>query len=391
MLLGAGLGAAAMYYLDPSRGRYRRALARDQLVRAGHEAQHGLSIAARDVRNRTLGKTAAMRSLVGGRPADDGVLEDRVRSAIGRTVSHPSSIAVDAEDGFVTLAGPVLAAEVPALLHCVRHVRGVRGVDSQLEVHETPGRVPGLQGDVAPRDGRRAALLQENWSPAARALGSLAGGAALYYGLARRRSGGALLGSVGLALLGRAMTNMELGRLVGLGDGGFAVDVQKGIRIHAPVEQVYSLWMSFERFPALTSHVQRVRRVEDADGRERWRWTVRAQHGIEAEFDSIVTAREENRLVAWQTEGGTIEHAGTVRFHPREDGSTTVEVKLRYQPLGGALGHGIARLLGADPKRQLDDDLLRIKTFLETGKPPHDAAAPLPATAASSEEWSALH
>jgi hypothetical protein len=31
--------------------------------------------------------------------------------------------------------------------------------------------------------------------------------------------------------------------------------------------------------------------------------------------------------------------------------------------------------LGSDPKTQLDEDLLRLKTFLETGKAAHDAAA----------------
>jgi uncharacterized membrane protein len=32
------------------------------------------------------------------------------------------------------------------------------------------------------------------------------------------------------------------------------------------------------------------------------------------------------------------------------------------------VGHAVARLLGADPKRELDDDLLRFKSLLETGK-----------------------
>jgi uncharacterized membrane protein len=47
-----------------------------------------------------------------------------------------------------------------------------------------------------------------------------------------------------------------------------------------------------------------------------------------------------------------------------------------YNPVGGAVGHAIARLFRADPKHQMDDDLLRMKTLLETGKPPHDAAEP---------------
>jgi uncharacterized membrane protein len=41
---------------------------------------------------------------------------------------------------------------------------------------------------------------------------------------------------------------------------------------------------------------------------------------------------------------------------------------MTYTPPAGALGHVFARLLGADPKKQMDDDLLRFKSLLETGK-----------------------
>src|SRR5690606_12527153 len=126
LLLGAELGAAAMYYLDPARGRYRRALVRDQLVHTGHRARHGIGVGGRDMRNRSVGTTAAMRSLFETRPADDYVLADRVRAALGRVVTHPASIHVETRDGTVTLSGPVLADEVPLLLSTVRGVRGVR-------------------------------------------------------------------------------------------------------------------------------------------------------------------------------------------------------------------------------------------------------------------------
>ena len=39
---------------------------------------------------------------------------------------------------------------------------------------------------------------------------------------------------------------------------------------------------------------------------------------------------------------------------------------------------GIAALFGADPKSEMDSDLLRMKTIIETGRVPHDAAQPIP-------------
>lgn len=57
MLLTAGLGAATMYYLDPTRGRHRRALARarfedgrEALTHGVHQATHGIDRAAHRAR-----------------------------------------------------------------------------------------------------------------------------------------------------------------------------------------------------------------------------------------------------------------------------------------------------------------------------------------------------
>jgi hypothetical protein len=52
-------------------------------------------------------------------------------------------------------------------------------------------------------------------------------------------------------------------------------------------------------------------------------------------------------------------------------------------------GRVLAGRLGAykdrrrDPKKEMDEDLLRMKTLIETGNPPHDAAQPDPVPGAS--------
>jgi uncharacterized membrane protein len=47
---------------------------------------------------------------------------------------------------------------------------------------------------------------------------------------------------------------------------------------------------------------------------------------------------------------------------------------MSYTPPAGAVGHGLATLLGSDPKSQMDDDLARMKAFIERGAVPRDAA-----------------
>src|SRR5829696_9409379 len=143
---GLGLGTGIMYLLDPDRGKRRRALLRDKVVSAARTTGDGVEVTARDLRNRTQGLITDIQSRFSSEPADDVVLVDRVRSKLGRIVSHPSAIQVTAQNGNVTLAGPILTAEVPELLACVKHVKGVNEVVNNLEAHDQPGNHPALQG-----------------------------------------------------------------------------------------------------------------------------------------------------------------------------------------------------------------------------------------------------
>ena len=148
---GIGLGAALMYMLDPDRGRRRRALLRDQLVRVAHGTPDAVGAAARDLSNRARGLAAGVGSMLSSEEVSDEVLVARVRSKMGRVVSHPHAIEVTAAQGRVTLGGPVLAHEVEHLLSGVSRVRGVADVESRLEVHADAGNVPHEPAENQPR------------------------------------------------------------------------------------------------------------------------------------------------------------------------------------------------------------------------------------------------
>src|SRR5918994_685929 len=135
--------------MDPDRGKRRRALVRDKLARATHKAPEAISATARDISNRVRGLTAEASSAFSSEDVSDEVLVARVRSKLGRIVSHPSSIEVAANQGRVVLTGPILAHETNDLLTCVRAVPGVREVDNLLDAHKQAGDVPGLQGGEA--------------------------------------------------------------------------------------------------------------------------------------------------------------------------------------------------------------------------------------------------
>lgn len=382
-LTGTGvLSAGLMYYFDSERGRRRRSRLGDKAVHAGHVLQSGFGKTGRDIRNRTRGVLAWGGRLFRFRRTEDDVLAARVRAHLGRAVSHPGSIEVSAQQGTVTLSGPVLAREVEQLLRHTHSVHGVREIENRLDVYDEPGSIPGLQGAGTPRSGMHGAFRQPNWPPAVRVIAGAAGSAALIYGAWRRGSLGTASAIAGSLLVARSATNLEFRRLTGIGARRRAIDVHKSIHIDAPVSQVFALWSNFENFPTFMSHVRSVSRLDGGDEQPRWRWSVDGPAGTAVEFDTAVVAYEPDRLLAWRTESSSaIRHAGRVDFVDNPDGSTTAEIHMTYNPIAGALGHAVARFFGADPKRQMDDDLVRMKTYIETGKPPRDAAQP-PTTAA---------
>ena len=50
-------------------------------------------------------------------------------------------------------------------------------------------------------------------------------------------------------------------------------------------------------------------------------------------------------------------------------------MNLSYNPVVGAAGHAVAVMLGANPKKQLADDLLLMKCLLELDNPAEIATA----------------
>ena len=176
---GIGIGAAAMYALDPEGGARRRALARDKMTEAGKKMRRAAGITARDLGNRSAGMMAEFRSRFSKSEVGDEVLEGRVRSKLGFLVRHPSAITTEVSNGRVVLSGPVLSDEVGQLIDGLRAVRGVTSVQDNLAVHDDSARVTGLQGDKPKPCGEVWDIMQRRWSPSTRFLVGTAGAVSL--------------------------------------------------------------------------------------------------------------------------------------------------------------------------------------------------------------------
>ncbi|MGE5616350.1 MAG: BON domain-containing protein [Bacillota bacterium] len=209
---GIGLGAALMYFFDPQAGRRRRARLHDRYAHTTRKLQDAHRIVVRDASHRVRGLIAQANRFVKreGRTADDVVVVERVRSAIGRVVSHPHAIEVHSSDGRVLLEGAVLAGELDSLIACVEDVRGVSSVDNQLDVHADSSGIA--------RAGARSAWMQDNWSPSARTVGGGVGAGLALFGFLRGGLGGLVVGAIGTALFARAASNRDVRSLIAVGE-----------------------------------------------------------------------------------------------------------------------------------------------------------------------------
>jgi uncharacterized membrane protein len=153
--------------------------------------------------------------------------------------------------------------------------------------------------------------------------------------------------------------------------------LQKTIEINASPETVFDIWSKYENFPHFMSHVVEVRDLGD----QRSHWVVKGPAGANIEWVSVLTESTRPSVLAWECEpGAEVENAGSVRLEPSSTGGTRATVQMSYSPPAGVVGKSLARLLGSDPQRELEDDLLRMKNFIENGNSLKDVVQPASAS-----------
>jgi uncharacterized membrane protein len=363
-LFTAALTAGAAYFFDPRSGRRRRAVLRDQVVHVSNRTQEFFGKVNRDARQRTRGLYSGAISRFRSDSDDDSVVQQRVRTELGRLSTHPGAIHVSCTGGIVRLQGDILEQELERVVQGVRRVRAVQDVTNELRVHSEPGNIPSLQGNAGRRE-PRFEYLQTNWSPAPRVIAGFAGATMIVAGAAQKSVAGTGLAGIGAALLGRSICNMPLRQLFGVRSGVDAgVLVQKTIHVYADPDEVYSCWRNLENFPAFMSHIREIRNIDDTH----YHWKVDGPAGVPIEWDSEITADVPGELIAWRTtEGSIVQSSGVVQFEPSSYGGTRIHVRMSYRPPANRVGHTVAKMFGRDPKRQIDADLMRFKSFIETG------------------------
>jgi uncharacterized membrane protein len=149
--------------------------------------------------------------------------------------------------------------------------------------------------------------------------------------------------------------------------------VTSSVTINRPPEEVYRFWHDLQNLPRFMANLETVRPRDD----RRSHWIARGPAGGKIEWDAELVEDRPNELISWRTlPGADIAHAGVVRFTRAPGGrGTELSVEMDYLPPGGLFGMRLAKLVGRDPRQQLENDLRRLKQVLETGEVLHSDAS----------------
>jgi uncharacterized membrane protein len=148
----------------------------------------------------------------------------------------------------------------------------------------------------------------------------------------------------------------RLGALLGKSSETTQRTISESIEVDVPVSTAYNQWTQFEDFPLFMEGVEHVEQRDDM--RLHWVATVA---GKRAEWTAKILEQHPDREISWISEDGKMTR-GTVRFEPRGDSKTLIQLTMSYQPEG--LGEALGSAAGLD-QRRVRGDLERFKELIE--------------------------
>ena len=142
--------------------------------------------------------------------------------------------------------------------------------------------------------------------------------------------------------------------------------VGRTVTIGRPRQELYDFWRGFDRLPQFMDNVESVEKLDE----QRSRWIIKGPGGHDVEIVSRLVEDVPGEKLAWESEEGSdLDTSGVIEFSDAPPGrGTYVRFLMAYDPPGGAIGRGIAKLMQREPTVQARRDLRRFKELMETGE-----------------------
>jgi uncharacterized membrane protein len=200
-------------------------------------------------------------------------------------------------------------------------------------------------------------------SPSAFELFAIAAVGGALIGLSRRGRGSAVARLAGVALVGVAARPFVTAAITRAGARRRNIAFQSSVEIERPVADVFAFFKDFENFPRVIGAVRSV--VDYQDGRSHWE--VYTPSGSVLSWDAVVTKYVPNSVIAWESVvRSLVESAGVARFTAISPTRTRVDLSVTHHPLHTTLKDAVRALLATDPRKTVNDNLDRIRFYLES-------------------------
>jgi uncharacterized membrane protein len=174
---------------------------------------------------------------------------------------------------------------------------------------------------------------------------------------------GMVTAGVGGFMIARAATNAEPRQVARVVERP-PVTVEETLEVAASVQDVFAFWSSFRNFPRFMAHLREV--TENENGVSRW--VADGPAGLPVSWDAEITGLKPFQRIAWRSVGeSVVRNEGEVRFEEIDEHRSRIHVRMTYSLSAGVIGRAVAACFGADPARQINSDLKRLKAILERG------------------------
>lgn len=207
---------------------------------------------------------------------------------------------------------------------------------------------------------------KNNVSTAERVLMIASGAYILYNGLNRENKnltqsgvGGAMLlrGISGYCPVYDAVDHLK-------NDKAHNVKIKVSSVINKPLSEVYAFWRNLENLPKFMNHLHSVKSINHTVSE----WTAKGPAGIgRVSWKAEIVKDEKEKLLSWNSlPESSIENAGKVIFKSKGN-ATELDITISYRAPLGTAGEGAAKLLNPYFQKIVNDDILNLKEYLESG------------------------
>ena len=144
------------------------------------------------------------------------------------------------------------------------------------------------------------------------------------------------------------------------------IRVNEVVAINETPQTLYAFWSNLENLPLFMSHLKSVSKMSERLSH----WVAKGPAGASIEWVSEIVDDQKGALIGWRTlPDSEIRHEGIVTFEPAPGGRGAIlRVEMIYWPPAGKVGMHLARLLGEEPRVQINQDLRKLKQLIETGE-----------------------